>query len=512
LRWIPGRFLGAAAAAALVLGTASAAVPASAAAPVHGGTLNVGVFSDFVTLDPMASGAVIDREALLNIYDSLVQYTPTGTIAPDLATSWSVSKNGLVYTFHLRHGVTFQDGTPFNAQAVVFNFNRDVNPKNASPRASSLADVTSAKAVGPYEVVYTLKAPFAPFLGIMAGRAGMMASPAAVKKYGAQFGQHPVGAGPFAFSSWVTGESLTLNANPHYWQKGKPYVSQVVFHVVSDPTVKLQSLETGQLQIIDSIAPQDISSAQTNKSIVFHISPETGWTAMFFNTTKAPFTNVHLREAVNFALNRAALNKVIYFNHAQPDYQQFAPSSWAYSKSVSTPYSIADAKAQLKMAGDPNGFTFTILGNNDPTTIQELQAIASQLAQAGITMKIQLVDAASDSAALLSGDFQASLDQWSGRYDPDQNSYAFDVTGGSFNYARFSNPNVDKILNTARLAQSQAERKTLYIELSKILLQQDPYIFLLYAPNDVALAHGVNGFTYFPDGLLRLGGVWLSHG
>lgn len=487
-----------------------ATTSAQASGPRVGGTLNVGIDSDFVTLNPAMSSALIDRQVYINIFDPLLKLSPTMAIQPNLVTHWRVTNGGKTYTLYLRHGVKFQDGTPFNAQAVVYNWKWEMNPKNASPRLSNLTLVKSLATPNAYEVVVNLKAPFAAFLSLLTGRTGMISSPAAMRKWGSNYGLHPVGTGPFEFVSWVKNDHLILKRNPHYWQKGKPYLNRVVYTPITNPQQEYNALITGQVNLIDGVPYQDVSQLPSNHALHYSDMTGLGYSDMELNTTKSPLNNVHNREAINYAINRQALIKLLYFGHTIPAYSQFPPSSWAYNPNLKVPFSDALAKKQLQMAGDPQGFSFTLLGSNDPVTAQEMQAIQSQLARVGIQMHIEPVDFTTLLTDAISGNFQADLLGWSGRPDPDQNSYAFDTTGGSFNDPRYSNPQVNKLLLQAREVTSQATRKALYQEAAKIILQQAPYIFIAYTPVIQAWSTSVHGFQSYPDDLMRLTDVWLK--
>ncbi len=478
--------------------------------PKIGGTLNVGIDSDFVTLDPAMSSALIDRRVYINIFDPLLKLSQSMQVEPNLVTHWTITNSGKTYTLYLRHGVKFQDGTPFNAQAVVYNWKWEMNPANASPRLSNLKLVSSLQTPNSYEVVVNLKAPFAAFLSLLTGRTGMISSPAAMQKWGSAYGLHPVGTGPFEFVSWIKNDHLVLKRNPNYWQKGKPYLDKIVYTPITNPQQEYNALITGQVNLIDSVPYQDVSQLSSNTSIQYTQMTGLGYADMELNTTKSPLNNVHNREAINYAINREALIKLIYFGHTVPAYSQFPPSSWAYDPSLKVPFSDALAKQQLQAAGNPNGFSFTLLGNNDPVTVQEMEAIQSQLAKVGITMHIEPVDFTTLLTDAINGNYQADLLGWSGRPDPDQNTYAFDTTGGSFNDPRYSNPQVNQLLAQAREATSQAARKTYYDQAAKIVLQQAPYIFIAYTPVIQAWSTNVQGYKAYPDDLMRFTNVWLK--
>ncbi len=488
--------------------TTSSPPTKSSAGPQAGGTLNVGIDSDFVTLSPAMSSALIDRQAFINIFDPLLKLSPSLTVEPNLATHWTITNGGKTYTLYLRHGVQFQDGTPFNAQAVLYNWQWEMNPANASPRRSNLALVQNLSAPNNYEVVVTLKAPFAAFLSMLTGRTGMISSPTAMQKWGSAYGLHPVGTGPFQFVQWIKNDHMILERNPHYWQKGLPYLSKIVYTPIVNPLQEYNALVTGQENIIDSVPYQEMSQLKSNSSLVYAQKSGLGYDDMELNTTAAPFNNIHNREAVNYAINRQALNQLLFFGYATPAYSQFSPASWAYDASLKVPYSHQLAKAQLAQAGNPNGFTFTLLGDNNPVTTQEMEAIQSELAKVGITMHIEPVDFTTLLTDAIGGNYQADLLGWSGRPDPDQNSYAFDTTGGSFNDPKYSNQQVDSLLLQAREATAQSQRKALYDQAASIVLHQAPYVFLVYPPVIQAWSPTVHGFSVYPDGLMRFATVW----
>lgn len=473
-------------------------------APRSGGTLNVGIQSDFVTLNPTKSSALVDRQAFINIFDPLLKLSPTLQVEPNLITSWTITNGGKTYTFALRKGVTFQDGTPFDASAIIYNWRWEMNRANASPRRSNLTLVSGLSAPNPNELVVELKAPFSPFLQVLTGRVGMISSPAAMQRYGAQYGLHPVGTGPFEFQSWVKGAHLTLVRNPHYWRAGLPYLSKVVYTPITNPVQEYDALVTGQVSLIDTVPNQDLSKLSSASGIQSSVKPSLGYTDIVLNTTVAPFNNVHNREAVSYAIDRVALNRLIYFGYGTPAYTQFPPLSFAYSKNVTVPSSDTLARAQLVKAGNPNGFSFNLEGGNDPVSAEQMQAIQSELGKVGIRARITPLDNTTLLTDAVKGRLQGSLLFWSGRPDPDQNSYAFDVTGGSLNWSGYSNPAVDSLLKKAREASTTPARRTFYVEASKILLHDAPYVFLAYPPNAKAWANSVHGYVNYPDGLMRL--------
>lgn len=472
--------------------------------------LKVGIFADFVTLNPAKSAALIDEELYNNIYDPLLKLTTDGKLEPSLATKWTVSSDGKMYTFDLRNDVKFHDGTPFNAQAVIDNWNWIMDPKNASARSSDLALVQELSAPSPYQLVVKFKAPFSPFLGTLSDRTGLISSPTAMKKYGADYDLHPVGTGPFEFVSWNKNDKLTIKKNPNYWNPGMPKVDQIEFKPITNPAQKLNALVSGAVDIVDSLPFQDIPKVEKASGIKSGHATSFGMTMFWLNNTTPPFNNVSNRRALNMAINRDEINQLIYYGNAKPTYSQFSPASWANDPNVKAPNSLDAVKAELAKAGNPGGFAFTVTSGNDPDTLQLMQLVQSQLAKAGITMKIEPMDGNASFQKALNGDFKAFYGWWSGMVDPDQNSFAFDTKGSFFNLGKYENAQVDKLLQTARESMDQNERKKLYSQVATIVNDEAGYAFIVHQPVVNAWKDTVKGYEIYPDQLLRLGGVSLG--
>lgn len=484
--------------------------------PVRGGTLNVGLDSDVVTLDPLRSSALVDREAMFNLYDTLVHVNAQGTIVADLATSWTYnSPTQLVFT--LRSGVQFQDGTPFNAQAVVTNINRILTTAS-SPRHSQLATVTSVSAIDPTHVQFNLSAPFSPLLATLGGRSGMMLSPAVIQAQGTQLGNNPVnaGTGPFEFVQWVKGDHLTIQANPHYWAKDSsgnalPYLSKVIYHPITNGSVMYTNLETSTINVAMVLDPTDVPSAQSNTGLVYKQVPGLSFYGVMLNTQTAPLNNVLVRRAVEWGVNRQEILTSVLHNIGVTAQGPIAPSSWAHSSSIHPySYNVTQAKADLSQAGVP-AVTFTMLiPSGSPLNAQLAQFVASELQPAGITVKIQQVPFATLLSDTTSHNFQAALLGWSGRADPDGNMYAWFHTGGGFNDMQYSNPQVDALLADARVQSSQSKRASDYQQAEQLILQDASYVFIYHGVSQEAITKNVHNFRLAADGLMIFTQTYLS--
>lgn len=465
--------------------------------------LNIGLQADPPTLDPALSSALVDRQLMANIYDTLFALQPDGKIVGDLVKTYKISSDGLTYTFHLQQGVTFQDGTPFNAAAVKFNFERDM--QDTSARKSEVSAIKSIDTPDDNTVVLHLSQAYSPLLGVLTDRAGMMVSPTAVQKEGADYPNQPVGTGAYKFVSRVKGSTLTLEANPNYWQ-GAPKIQKVVWHVFTDPNVELTNLQSGAVQLIDQVPASQLAALKSNSKFVVSNTAGLGYAGFYLNTSQAPFNNMYLREAVDSAIDRSAIVKVALQNEASVGWSPFSSASPVYDAKESTPPAPDNAKVKklLQEGGKPSGFSFTFQTATSPVAVQIAQMIQSMLGQDGITMKIQQLEF----GTLLSNNqnhaFQASALSWSGRIDPDQNSYSFWHTGGPNNGSNFSDPVTDQLLDKARTVADMTQRKQIYNQFMDEMHKQDPYIFLYYPNNVYAYTNNLQGFKAYPDGVFRL--------
>jgi peptide/nickel transport system substrate-binding protein len=497
--------------------TAPTQAAAAAGTPKKGGTLKAAIGNENATLDPLTSGFVSERELYYNMYDSLVAIDTNLKIIPNLAESWE-TPDPKTYIFHLRKDVKFHDGTDFNADAVKFNLDRYLNDKK-SVRGGEISFIQTMDVMDPYTLKVGLKAPFAPFLANLVDRAGMMLSPKAIQAGGENFSFKPVGAGTgaFKFVEWVNNDHMTMDRNPNYWKKDAagnqlPYLDKIIWRPITDSTVLLANLKTGDIDASYVVPPKDVASLKSSSDVVLETAPGLSFDAYEFNTQKEPFNKKELRQAVAEAIDRDQRNKVVFFGTEIVGYTPLPPSSWAHDPNLK-PYTgnIDKAKEYLKAGGMPNGFTFEYkLGSGSPVGLQELQLVKDQLARAGITLNIVQLEAAKIRSDALSGDFQATGYGWSGRIDPDGNIYNQLHTGGGLSDTKYSNPQVDDLLDKARAAADQAQRKDFYQQAVKILVDDAPMTWLGHAPAYYVHRPGVQGVQIYADYIMRFHAAWLK--
>ena len=473
------------------------------------GTLYVALEAEPPELDPNLSSAYVDRQVMASLYDKLVDIDQDGEIVPMLARSYEVSDDDLVYTFHLREGIKFHDGTEFNAEAVKYNLDR--YQEEDSVRSTEVEPIESVETVDEYTVRVTLSEPFAPFLAVLTDRAGIIASPKAIEENNGRISKDPVGTGPFEFVERVRGDHITVKKNPDYWREGLPKLDKIIYRGIEDENVQYQNLQSGELDLIDSIPLVEVKGLQESGDYRVSIEPGLGYNGIWLNVTRPPFDNEQLRQAMYRLVDREAVAKAALRNvGGTPANSPFSKQSWAYGESDEyPPRSVEDAKALLKEAGEPNGFSFTFKVDPSPLSQQIGQIIQSNLKPAGIKVKLEQVEFGTLLEQNTSGDFEAMLLGWSGRIDPDLNIYNFTVTDGDFNASGYSNPEVDRLLGEARTASDRVQRKQLYDQVMEILHEEVPYVYLYHSnlTTDFAMQPTVKGFEPYPDGILRLAGV-----
>ncbi len=477
--------------------------------PKKGGTIRVGLYMDAVTMDPHFSGSKVDRLIYFNIYNTLVRLGPKLEILPDLAESWE-TPDPTTYVFKLRKGVKFHDGTDFNADAVKVNFDRMMNPDNKSLRRGEVTSIEAVQVVDPFTVKLKLKQPNSALLATLTDRAGMMISPAAIDKYGKDLARNPVGTGPFTYVQWQKDDHILLKRNEAYWDKGKPHLDQVRYRVVLDDSVKVNALKAAELDIIDYVQPKDVAGLKSDASLNTVDVPSLAVWWFWLNTTKPPFDKKALREAFAYAIDIETIVKRIYLGVGVPANGPISPASWAYDSAI--PFrkrDVAKAKQKLTEGGKPQGFKFSFEANNVPVDLQVLQVVKAQLAEIGIDMDIQLVNTAKQIADTVAKNYEATSAQWSGRPDPDGNTYNHFYRNAGMNYGGYDNPRVNELLDKARAVSGQAERKQIYSEIVRILNEDVPCIFLWHPVEPKAMLKKVQEYPPIPDGMMRFGDTWM---
>jgi peptide/nickel transport system substrate-binding protein len=320
-----------------------------------------------------------------------------------------------------------------------------------------------------------------------------------------------VGTGPFRFVEWVKDDHLTLKRFDGHWDKGKPYLDEIVYKPIPDSTVRFTAMRTGQIDVMHQIAPKDIAAARAERGLQVSEIPSLWWQGMHLNNHAAPFTAKALRQAIWYAVDRTVIERVVYSGSGTPAWSPFPPGMWAQDREFTDwKRDPARAKAKLVEGGMPGGFSFTVKGWNNPTQVQELQVVQAQLKDVGIDMKIELLEFGKLLADLNGKNFVALRIGWSGRPDPDGNAHNFLHSKGNFNNVRYANPKMDELLDAARAEGDQGKRKALYTQVTRIAAEDAPYIWLHHDAEIKVWGSAVKGFEHISDGMMRMGGVWLE--
>ena len=463
--------------------------------------LVIGLDADPPQLDPHMSSAAVDRQVFQSLFNKLIEIDENLEYVPELATDWEISEDGLTYTFNLQEGVLFHDGTPFNAEAVKFNFERMLDPELSSPRSSEVGLISEVKVLDEYKIEVKLSEPFAPFLSVLTDRAGMMVSPTAVKELGDDFANKPVGTGPYKFENRVSQSHIELTRFEDYW-RGEPAIEKVTIRPFPDSTVRVTNLLSGDLDILNKIAYKDIEKLKNDPNITLLEQDALGFQGIHLNTAVAPFDNKAVRQAINYAIDRSAIAQVVFHNGVSIAVSPFSPISWAAPDFEQPKADVEKAKQILADAGVTD-VSFTLKISPNPEEEQMAQMIQAMLSEVGITVKIEMVEFGTLLDQLDTGDFQAVRNGWSGRTDPDGNLHRFMYTDASNNYTNYSNPKVDELIEAARTTSDQAARAEMYKEVSEIIWDDAPYIYLYHERDYKAMKKNVVGFKAIPDMMVR---------
>jgi peptide/nickel transport system substrate-binding protein len=496
----------------------------------HGGTLIVGMTAaNIPPLDTVLAGQQGyegDRFVGNQLYDGLTRFdllqsTSVPQIIPDLATSWTANSNGTQWTFQLRPNVAFQDGTPFNADAVIFNLQRYGSPGTPYYDAtlSAVSSLTTG-AIASYtktsdlSLEITTRYPDAHLPSDLATL--YMASPTAVQKYGnTGFGSHPVGTGPFEFKSEVAGQELDLLSNPNYWA-GAPKLSELVLKPIPDATARIAALRSGEVNWIEYPTPDDIAGLQAAGYQVLTNSYDHIW-PWIFDTTQKPWNDVRVRQAANFAINRDAMATDLLKGTADPAYQLIPRANAGYDPANNYfSYDPSKAKALLAAAGYPNGVSATVSyptsgsGNMIPGPMNE--ELQQDLAAVGIHVTLVPLEWASMLTTFETGKMPGGTTATNISLTFQQEAIWQLLFGSTspLNSAHFKDPQVDSLLAQAQSTVDPTARGKLYAQAGALITQAAPWLFVVNDRNPRALAPSVHGFIEPKSWFVNLTTVWVS--
>ncbi|WP_238654971.1 ABC transporter substrate-binding protein [Paenibacillus piscarius] len=491
----------------------AAAQSAAPAEPAAGGTFVYGRPASVTSFDLHNQITSNNAFAIDKVFESLVAFDSKGEITDQLAQSHTISEDGLTYTFVLRDGLKFSNGTPVTAADAVFSLERHL--KVGGPLAIS-AKVDTVKAQDDKTLVITLKEPYTPFISELSNFSNGIIP----KDFGGvseeEFFKKPVGTGPFVVESWDPAGDVTFTKNTNYWKEGKPYIDKLVYKLIQDDSQAINQLKAGSVNAVEALSLQNAGEIKNGADTT--VATNGSWVTeqLFFNTLDKHFSDIHVRRALALALDREGLTKALTFGYAQTA-KSLLPPTIPYNANdtlKTLDFDTAAAKAELAKSAFPNGFsTKLLIASGNSTRAQEAQIIQAAGQSIGIKIEIESVELATFRERFFAYDFAAMLN--SGQADsPEANSilaFQTDPEGFSKSYwTHYTNSEVTKLLYEGQKTADGEGRAAIYSKLLQILADEVPYIPLYYPDILIGARSSVEGLMVLPNGSLRLEDVRIG--
>jgi peptide/nickel transport system substrate-binding protein len=479
-------------------------------------TLRIGLAEDPDVLDPTLARTYVGRIVFSSLCDKLFDIDEKLNVVPQLALSHETSEDGKAVTIKLRPGVKFHDGEPLNAEAAKASLERHLTMQG-SFRKPELAAVDRVEVVDPHTIRLVLKAPFSPLIAQLTDRAGMMMSPKAMQQAGDRFGLQPVCAGPYKFVERVQQDRIVVEKFRDYWNKDNVHIDRIVYLPVVDATVRLANLKSGGLDLIERVLATDIKEVRSDSRLKLSTALELGYQGLDINVgngdrAKNPLgSSAKVRQALVLAIDREALNQVVFNGEFVPGNQWVNPEHPYFQKSFPVPKrDVAKAKALMKEAGVTTPFDIDFMVPKGAETQAVAEVLQAMVGEIGINMKIRVTEFATSLKQAEAGEYQAYLLAWSGRTDPDGNTYIFHKCNAPQDSPGYCNPEVNRLLDEARTVADLAKRKPIYEKLTGIILADNPKVYLYHRRVLIAHTARLDGYRQMPDGLVRVVGLKLK--
>lgn len=479
-------------------------------------TLRIGLAEDPDALDPTFARTFVGRIVFAGLCDKLFDIDKDLKIVPQLATGFEWSDSGRTLTIKLRDDVFFHDGEKMDAEAVRFSLDRHLNAPRSGRRAE-ISVIQTITAVDPTTVRLNLSTAFAPLVAQLTDRAGMVLSPRAVQAAGEQFSNRPVCAGPFRFVERVAQDRIVLEKFPRYWNAANVHIDRVIYQPIPDSSVRFANLQAGALDMIERMQPTDLPAARRNARLRVVPVAELGYQGITINVgngerARSPIgSDPRVREAFDLAIDRRAVNQVVYNGEFIPTAQAVPPTNPFHNKALpAATRDLARARALIAQTGLRTPVVVNLTVPNNPDLRQVAEVIQSMTREAGFDVRINLMEFASSLNAAERGDFEAYILAWSGRPDPDGNLYVFITKDGPQNYGKYHNPEVDRLMDEQRTIADPERRAAVLDRVSAITAADRPILYLWHRTNFIAHGTRLTGFQPVPDALIRLQGVRLA--
>ena len=456
--------------------------------------------ADAPTLDPHGTNDQPASRISKQIYNTLIFATEEMELVPALAETWE-SIDPLTWEFKLAEGVKFHNGEEFKASDVKFTFERMLKSEQV---AHILGPVKEIEVVDDYKVRIITSEPFAPLLAHLTHTASSILNEKEVTERGADYGQHPVGTGPFKFDNWKSGDSITLKRFDDYFQ-GAADVETVVFRNIPEGTNRTIGLETGEIDIAYDIEPVDKSKVEDNDKLVLVEGPSFSSQYLGYNTKKAPFDNQKVRQAINYAVDVQEIIDVVLEGAGEVATSPLTGSIFGANTDIKGyEYNPEKAKELLAEAGYPDGFETTIWTNDSPVRETIATIVQAQLKEVGIEARTETVEWSAYLERTAAGEHDMFILGWTTvTGDADYGLYALyhsSQHGGAGNRTFYSNPRVDELLDIGKTEPDQEKRKEAYKEAQEIIVEEAPQLFLYFQTDNVGMQNNIEGFKLHPAG------------
>lgn len=483
-----------------------------------GGDLVMALSSEPDRLDPTTSSSLYTRYVMQTMCQKLYDIDANGEITPMLATAMpSISKDGKTVRIPVKDGVKFADGTDFNAEAVKTTIERGLNLEESS-RSAELGPINTVKAVDDQTLEVTFDQPFAPFTAALADRAGMIMSPTALKKEGDDFGDAPVCVGPFKFQKRIAQTSIKVVKDSNYYDADSVHLDSITYQIMSDANIRAANIRSGDVQVADTISPQDVDALQEEKGIGLLQSNSLGYQGLTVNmgfgdnpdNFKTPLgQDPKVREALSMAIDRKALVNTVFNGWFSPACSGIAPDSPFASKASNecVDYDPEGAKKLLKDAGVELPLKVNMKVSNTQDTLRFAQAIQAATKEAGFEISVQPMEYTALLDAQDRGDYELIQLGWSGRVDPHGNLYTFHYPGAGNNVTGEDDDKLSDLLTRAGEATDMKERNDLYGQASQRIAEINSIIYLYRQKNLTAYTDDVAGIEVYSDGVVHLSGA-----
>ncbi len=476
--------------------------------------VTIAIDSTTTTLDPQNATVGNDMSIARSAYESLFAFNSDMKVIPQLATDYKINDNADVYTINLHPNIKFTDGSPFNATAVKANFDRELT--HQLKRSNVVSNVKSVEVVSDLVVAIHLKSPSTTFINSLAHVSQVMESPKLLTHDDTYIRSHPVGTGRFIFKSWENGSKIVFTKNPNYWGEDKAEVDSITFKPVPENGARVSMLKSGQAQVIYPLPVETMDTIKKDEKLSTIAVPSIMIRYFAMNTHVKPFSDVRVRQALNYAFDKTSYIKVVYNGHAKPMQSVLPTKIEGFKAQAPYSYNVDKAKALLKKAGYANGFKTTIWSKDDTRSMNGAQFLQQQLSMLNIKADISPMDSSSHYArarglknkpeqnVIIQAAWSASsaTADWSIRpllySDPAQ---------ATANFSLYNNPSIDTQLITGLKTVDKDKKTDIYNNIQKTLWQDAPWIFGATDTSYLAKSKNLSGVSLLPDNTLVIGAV-----